>query len=96
MNKYILKLFDTFYVPTLEELEASYRPRKKLTESDYLVTFLELGSKVKRVKNWKANSYSQKYLQNYNALRFKEDAAAEEPNIENRKVIYNIFEFKDK
>jgi hypothetical protein len=40
MNPYILKLFDTFYMPTMEELEKSYKPRKKLTEYDYLVTFL--------------------------------------------------------
>ncbi len=47
MNPYILKLFDTFYMPTMEELEKSYKPRKKLTEYDYLVNFLETGSNVK-------------------------------------------------
>ncbi len=78
MNQHVLKVFDSFYMPTMEELEKSHTERQKRTEYDYLVSLLQTAS---------TTTHSHKA---------DPPTAQEGPNLENRKQIYKLFEYKDK
>ena len=80
INPYLLRLIDSFYQPTLEELEGSYSERKKFTEDDYLVTFLQTKSQTKsrlahrEDKGGAEADKSKNRVQVYNVFAFRGDS----------------------